>query len=178
MQTIHATFSHTIDYKLRHILSKLIWLLTHWGRDQNDCHFANKNFKCIFLNENIWILIKISLKVVASSPIDNKPALVQIMAWHRPGDMPLSEPMLVSSLTHICVTQPQWVNDFKYVFMYRVVSRTESSQWETPLLCKDISHWLDASLESALMYHVIFQDDRWGSLTHCRTSSANNIWQI
>ena len=31
------------------------------------------------------------------------------MAWRRPGDKPLSEPMLVNSLTHICVTRPQWI---------------------------------------------------------------------
>ena len=31
------------------------------------------------------------------------------MAWRRPGDKPLSEPMMVSLPTHICVTQPQWV---------------------------------------------------------------------
>ena len=35
------------------------------------------------------------------------------MAWRRPGDKPLSEPMMVSLLTHICVTRPQWVNIFK-----------------------------------------------------------------
>ena len=34
----------------------------------------------------------------------NVPALVQIMAWRRPGDKPLSEPMMLISLTHICVT--------------------------------------------------------------------------
>ena len=42
--------------------------------------------------------------------INNIPALVQIMAWRRPGDKPLSEPMVVNLLTHICVTRPQWVN--------------------------------------------------------------------
>ena len=31
------------------------------------------------------------------------------MAWRRPGDKPLSEPMMVSLPTHICVTWPQWV---------------------------------------------------------------------
>ena len=31
------------------------------------------------------------------------------MVWRPPGDKPLSEPMIVSSLTPICVTQPQWV---------------------------------------------------------------------
>ena len=56
-----------------------------------------------FLNGNVWIRIKISLKFVPKCPIDNIPALVQIMAWRRPGDKPLSEPMMVSLLTHICV---------------------------------------------------------------------------
>ena len=31
------------------------------------------------------------------------------IAWRRPGDKPLSEPMMVSLLTHICATRPQWV---------------------------------------------------------------------
>ena len=34
------------------------------------------------------------------------------MAWRRPGDKPLSEPMMVRLPTHICVTWPQWVNSF------------------------------------------------------------------
>ena len=61
----------------------------------------------------VRILITFSLKFVPKGPINNIPALVQIMAWRRPGDKPLSEPMTVSLLTHICVTQPQWVNIFK-----------------------------------------------------------------
>ena len=32
------------------------------------------------------------------------------MAWRRAGDKPLSEPMMFSLPTHICVTRPQWVN--------------------------------------------------------------------
>ena len=48
-------------------------------------------FKRIFLNENVRILIKISLKFFTKGPINNNPALVQIMAWHRSGDKPLSE---------------------------------------------------------------------------------------
>ena len=82
-------------------------LLTHWGRDKNGCHFSDDIFKCIFLNENVWISIEISLKFVPKVPINDIPALVQIMAWRRPGDKPLSEPVMVSLLTHICVTQPQ-----------------------------------------------------------------------
>ena len=77
---------------------------------QNGCHFADDIFKCIFLNENVSIVIKISLKFISKGPINNIPSLVQIMAWHRPGDKPLSEPMMLISSTHKCVTQPQWVN--------------------------------------------------------------------
>ena len=76
---------------------------------QNGRHFPDDIFKCIFLNENVWISIKFSLKFVPKGPINNIPALVQMMAWRRPGDKPLSEPMLVSLLTHKCITRPQWV---------------------------------------------------------------------
>ena len=65
-------------------------------------------FKWTFLNENVWISIKISLKFVPWGLSNNIPALVQIMAWRRPGDKTLSEPMMVSLLTHICVTRSQW----------------------------------------------------------------------
>ena len=54
---------------------------------------ADGIFTCIFLNQNDRIPIQISLKFVPRSPIDNKPALVQIMAWRRIGDKPLSESM-------------------------------------------------------------------------------------
>ena len=77
---------------------------------QNGRHFADDIFKCIFLNENAGISLKISLKFSHKVQINNIPALVQKMAWRRPGDKPLSEPMMVSLLTHICVTRPQWVN--------------------------------------------------------------------
>ena len=51
-------------------------------------------FTGIFLIENDRILIQISLKFVPRSPIDNRPALVQVMAWRRRGDKPFPEPML------------------------------------------------------------------------------------
>ena len=53
---------------------------------QNGRHFADDTFKRIFLNENVRISIKISLKFVPKGPINNIPALVQMMAWRRPGD--------------------------------------------------------------------------------------------
>ena len=67
--------------------------LTHLPLDKMDAIVADDNFKCILLNENDKILIWISLKCVPRSPIDNKPALVQVMAWRRIGDKPLAEPV-------------------------------------------------------------------------------------
>ena len=46
------------------------------------------------------------LKLIKNGPIDNIPALVQIMAWCLPGDKSLSEPMIVSLLSHTYVTGP------------------------------------------------------------------------
>ena len=84
-------------------------LINTLGPRRNGRHFADDIFKCIFVNENVWIPIKISLNFVPKGAINNILALVQIMAWRRAGDKPLSEPMMVSLPTHICVTRPQWV---------------------------------------------------------------------
>ena len=65
---------------------------------QNGRHFADDTFNRIFVNDNIRISIKFSLKFVPNGPINNIPALVQIMAWCRPGDEPLSGPVIVSLL--------------------------------------------------------------------------------
>ena len=55
---------------------------------------ADDIFRCIFLNENERIPIRISPKFVPRNVIANKPALVQVMAWRRAGDKPLPEPMV------------------------------------------------------------------------------------
>ena len=76
---------------------------------KNGWHFSDD----IFLNENIQILIIIWLKFVHGVQINNTQALVQIIAWCRPGDKPLSESgVRVSLLTHIYMhhPRPQWVN--------------------------------------------------------------------
>ena len=70
---------------------------------RNEQHFADDIFKHIFFNENVGILIKISLKFVRKGPISNIPALVQIMAWHCSGNEPLSELMMISLPMHISV---------------------------------------------------------------------------
>ena len=82
----------------------LITFLTHLPLDKMAAILADDRFKCIFLNENDRILNQISLKCVPRSPIDNKPALVQVMAWHPTGNKPFSEPMR-TQFTDIYVVQ-------------------------------------------------------------------------
>ena len=62
--------------------------------EQNGRHFADDILRCIFVNEQFFILIEISPKTVPKGPIDNNWALDQTMAWRRIGDKPLSEPMV------------------------------------------------------------------------------------
>ena len=81
---------------------------------QHGHHFPDDIFKRNFVNENVWILIQFSLNIVPDGPINNIPALVQIMAWRRLGDKSWSKPMTVVLLTHICVTRPQWVKEIKH----------------------------------------------------------------
>ena len=100
----------TTSHQFHCILWEQVVIFNTLRPGKNGRHFADDIFKCIFVNENVWIPIKISLKYISKGPINNIPALVQIMAWRRPGDKPLSEPMMVSLSTHKCVTQPQWVN--------------------------------------------------------------------
>ena len=108
---------------------------------QDGHHFPDDDFKCNFLNENAWISIKISLN----------PALIQIMAWRRPGDKPLSEPMMVKLPTHICVTRPEWVK-----CSYTVT-------WSNSrLVCKCVA--------SPLMWHLYDHDDGHIGLRHAATN--------
>ena len=76
---------------IHHLLRTFVGIVHTLKPGQNGRRFADDTFKRIFLNENFRISIKISLKFVPKRPINNNPALVQIMAWRRSGDKPLSE---------------------------------------------------------------------------------------
>ena len=76
-------------------------------------------FKWIFLNENGRIPIQISLKFVPRGSIDNKPALVQVMARHRTGDKQFPEPMLTQITEEYMRHLGGWVKLF-------IVSHIES----------------------------------------------------
>ena len=101
--------------------------LIHWGQDE-----MADSFKCIFLDENARISIKISLMFVLKGAINNIPALVQIMAWHQPDNKPLFEPKMVRLLKHVCVTRPQWVNS--------LATRSSDCHFEN-MICGHCSCW-------------------------------------
>ena len=149
---------------------------------QNGRHFADDIFKLIFVNENIWIPIKISLKFVPKGSINNIPALVQIMAWRRPGDKPLSEPMMVSLTTHICVTRPQWVN----IGLSRILHHWHTSgkykmkmqmsihkcRWKTlnfsSILAQNYKQFLSSLAHqfTSLLVHQDITQPQWGLMVH------------
>ena len=126
---------------------------------RNEQHFADDIFKRIFFNENVWIAIRISLKFVPKGPINNIPALVQIMAWRRSGDKPLSEPMMVRLPTHICVTRPQWVTLQKILSLF--VIRKDAPQNGRDITSANMGSenvWLGTSnqvMTRCMPYHVL-----------------------
>ena len=86
-----------VNYMILHIEAETKWL--PFSRWHFHVHFLQ--WKCMNFDKDFTY--------VCSEGSNNIPALVQI-ALHQSGDKPLSEPMMVSLLTHICVTQPQRVN--------------------------------------------------------------------
>ena len=87
----------------------ITFLLTHWGQDKMAA-ISRRHFQMYFLEWKCMNFDYNFTEVCSKGPINDIPALVQIMAWRRSGDKPLSEPMMVRLPMHICVTRPQWVN--------------------------------------------------------------------
>ena len=144
---------------------------------QNGRHFPDDTFKCIFMNENVGISINISLKFVPKGLINNIPASVQIMAWRRPGDKPLSEPMMISLPTHICVTRPQWVNfrmrnrtrsqHFLKYYYHRKMYTTISVHILVIFFCSELSRkmWVGSNDDVAVIY-MIWCSYKWESVVN------------
>ena len=119
--------------------------LTHWGWDKMAAMSQMTFSNVIFLNENVRISIKISLKFVRMGPINNIPPLVQIRARRRPGYKPLSEPMVCSLPTHICSTRPQWVKD--YVKAWYCQSSLQDIGYMMQQVCRNDGDRLEWALE-------------------------------
>ena len=101
--------------------------------------------------------------------ISNIPALIQIMAWRRPGDKPLSEPMMVRLPTHICVTRPQWVN---HCFIHRAWLGHQNLKlcWKFPLFSADWPNFPNPTMHLSLSHHAPFRTEMCSFLfwiVHC-----------
>ena len=137
---------------------------------QNGSHFESDISKCIFLNENVWISIKISLKFIWMVQL----TILQnwFRYWRRPGDNPLSELMMVNSLTHICVAQPQRVKGTQIVhcthgklpFIGAMDRDCESAQQRHTVLCHQLT---------GFYCHRAFHDF---SLWWCYSAKASSNW--
>ena len=94
---------------------------------QDGRHFADVVFKFIFLNENVWFLLMISLKCVPKDRINNIPALVQIKAWRRTGDKP---PLNQWCLDYRRIYASLGLNDLNCnPFWKKAVEKRISSEW-------------------------------------------------
>ena len=97
------SLTEKFDFKWRHIWSNS---LKHWGRAK-----MADIFQTTFLKARYWMkMYKFRLRFLGRLFL-GVPALVQMITWRRAGDEPLTEPMMICLLTHICVTRPQWVKD-------------------------------------------------------------------
>ena len=74
-------------------VSNICEILVNSSLPEHNGHpFTDNIFKCIFMNETFCVLIRIPLKFIPIGSIIS---------------IPLSEPMVASLLTHVCVTRPQ-----------------------------------------------------------------------
>ena len=85
---------------------------------QDGRYFCRRHLQMHFLNENVGFSLKISLMFVPEVRIHNILALVRIMACCLVATKPLSKPMMVSLLTHICITRPQWVKGWINLYFF------------------------------------------------------------
>ena len=98
-----ACATHNFTYPVRgplHIPNVVIIVLNTLRPRQNGRQFTDDIIKYIFLNENVWVSIKISVEFIPKGPVNVN-------------NIPLSEPMGASSLMHICVARPRWVKAWK-----------------------------------------------------------------
>ena len=108
--TSHCLKQWWPNLRMHSCVTRLCWVNTLRQR-QNGCRFRRRHFSNTFYWMKMYeFQLKFHWSLFLRVQLTIFPALVQIMAWHQPGDKPLSEPMLVSLPMHICVNRPQWLN--------------------------------------------------------------------
>ena len=107
-----SSFSTALDGICKRSSCKHIEAETKWPpycRQHFQMHFLE--WKYMNFNYNFT-------EIYSQGPFNNIPALLQIMSWWWPGDKPLSESMMVSLPTHICIIQPQWIKIKAWIINY------------------------------------------------------------
>ena len=148
-------------------INLLVWFINTLMPIQNGRYFSDDILKCIFLNANVSIPIKISMNFIPNSLINEIRPLVKMLAWCRQSGKPLSEPMMVTLLTHICLTGPQWVKPliWKYALMFVTLYAPVKHQVGT----QNQVRWVNALTSFViwlplLMSWVLFTNRECGSL--------------
>ena len=106
------------DYLQHHTIDSMNVQLTHWGRAKMAAVSQTTLSNAFSWMKMLEFRLKFHWSLFLRVVFNNNSLLVQIMAWRRSGDKLLSEPMMVSLLTHVCVTWPQWVNQKKTLLCY------------------------------------------------------------
>ena len=100
-------------------------------------HFLDNILIWIFLNENVWIWCKISLRFIPKDPINNISALVQIMDW-CPTKQATSH-YLEQWYLDISITWPQCVNLGCIPSMFFLLAN--QCQWLRKNHAVFLAHW-------------------------------------
>ena len=130
-----------LDFQQKYMKQQLLTWINTFRPWQNGPHFTDDIFKCIFLNENLWVSVNVSLKFVPKGQINNIPALVLIMAWRRIGDKPLYEPMMISLLMHIFASFglnnltliPVWISNHNHYKVWDQITYLSQTSVVAPL---------------------------------------------
>ena len=131
--------------------TKALLLSTHWGRNKIAA-ISQRHFQ-IFFPE--WKMYRFRQKFhVPNGPINNIPSLFQIMVWRRTGNKPLSEPMMVGLLTHICVTRPQWVINKSSLIPVTLIQTSEKEDYDVPVLV--IQHGFQLDMPNFIIINFTF----------------------
>ena len=144
-------------------------LLTHWGQDT-----MAAIFQMTFSNALSWMKmykfrVRFHWNLFPRVGLTIFRALVQIMAWRRSGDKPLSEPVLVSLLTHICVTRPQWVNAWSSI----VMASESCVSYVDPLIPLFMTRIIPIGL--TWIFQKAPVDIQWGS-RKCPGAGGHYVW--
>ena len=125
----------------------VLYVLTHWDQDKMAAIF--QTFSNGFSGMKMYeFRLTSHWSFVPRGPINNIPTLLQVMTWRRPGDKPLSEPIMVRLTTHICVTRPQWVKKWLCYSGHRVALVVHRAQKSVPDSAGEWPTFLPPPLES------------------------------